>query len=626
MPSSSNPNVRNGNQARLLEDEADLEYMKGNLQKMEDLTKRMTGMLDSFDGRLMKLEASILPIHRSTQNLTHLADNIDATLKSTESIVKCMDLPSKEEALILKGPDENNTLPYLQSIARLKEALEILVNSKLRATDRVTNHIKQLLKAGMLHMETLFRKWLSTSSIPIDAKILDSGEPPAMDSANVKRLSQLSTYLSSSETELGYVVDFTKPYIEIRSTYLSKSMHALSQTAASADRQHSGVYDRGSAEFLKYMTCLTKMFSFEHDLATSLLANPVQRTAALKGALATALADFATAGRSINAQVKRSSYQDVFIVFDILERFETECFPILDKIMPRKEMDTILELMTAFRGTALRSIYEFMEDVKGRKDAANPNLSNDGTVHELTSNTLSHLKRLWAWHDIVEPILLILGNEGWNNPVSSVQEQQPLSLKPNTDGRILLKNLFVEAVDQLNITLQTKSKSYRKPALAIIFLLNNFNHVLRQIRSPPLNAVFDEGREARFSKLVRRQMDSYQETWKPCIENLMDVTYVRGGAIRQSLGNNEKQQIKDKFRNFNLAFEETLRTQKTYAIPDSELRHAIIKDIKNVLLPMYSRFVEKYQATDFAKNPSKYIRWDKDQLDRMLNQLFEPTA
>lgn len=82
-----------------------------------------------------------------------------------------------------------------------------------------------------------------------------------MDSANVKRLSQLSTYLSSSETELGYVVDFTKPYIEIRSTYLSKSMHALSQTAASADRQHSGVYDRGSAEFLKYMTCLTKMFS-----------------------------------------------------------------------------------------------------------------------------------------------------------------------------------------------------------------------------------------------------------------------------------------------------------------------------------------------------------------------------
>ena len=143
---------------------------------------------------------------------------------------------------------------------------------------------------------------------------------------------------------------------------------------------------------------------------------------------------------------------------------------------------------------------------------------------------------------------MILGNEGWNNPISSVAEQQPLQLKNTAEGRAILRNLFVDALDQLNTTLQNKSKNYRKPALAVIFLLNNYNHVLRQIRSPPLNALFDEGREARFSKLVRRQMDAYQETWKPCIENLMDVTYVRGGAIRQSLGNNERQQIKDKFR------------------------------------------------------------------------------
>ncbi|CAM0136207.1 exocyst complex component exo70 [Umbelopsis sp. WA50703] len=445
-----------------------------------------------------------------------------------------------------------------------------------------------------------------------------------MDPAQIKRLSQLSTYLSTSESELGYAVDFTKPYIEIRSAYLSKSMHNISQIAA-ADRQ-SGVYERGAAEFLRYMGFLTKMFTFEYDLATRLLSNPVHRTAALKGTFAPALTDFIAAGKAINAHIRRSSYQDVFMILDILERYESECNSVLEKILPRKEMDTILELMTALRGTALRSIYDFMEDVKGRKDPANPNLSNDGTVHELTSNTLSHLKRLWGWNDIVEPVLLILGNDGWNTPVTAVAEQQPLSLKSTPEGRSLLKSFFVDVLDQLNNTLQAKSKSYRKPALAVIFLLNNYNHVLRQIRSPPLNAIFDEGREARFGKLVRRQMDAYQETWKPCIENLMDVTYVRGGAIKQTLGNNEKQQIKDKFRTFNLSFEDIWRTQKTYAIPDSELRFAIIRDVKNVLLPMYSRFIEKYQGTDFTKNTAKYIRWDKDQLDRMLNQLFEPAA
>ncbi|KAI8638473.1 hypothetical protein BD408DRAFT_23384 [Parasitella parasitica] len=70
---------------------------------MNGLSDKLVNILDSFDGRLLKLEASILPIHRSTQNLTKLANNIDATLKETENIVDCLNMPSREEAYILKG-------------------------------------------------------------------------------------------------------------------------------------------------------------------------------------------------------------------------------------------------------------------------------------------------------------------------------------------------------------------------------------------------------------------------------------------------------------------------------------------------------------------------------------------
>jgi hypothetical protein len=147
---------------------------------------------------------------------------------------------------------------------------------------------------------------------------------------------------------------------------------------------------------LNAINLISLFIKFEYDLATRLLSNPVHRTAALKGTFAPALTDFIAAGKAINAHIRRSSYQDVFMILDILERYESECNSVLEKILPRKEMDTILELMTALRGTALRSIYDFMEDVKGRKDPANPNLSNDGTVHELTSNVsvktpISHL-------------------------------------------------------------------------------------------------------------------------------------------------------------------------------------------------------------------------------------------
>lgn len=79
-------------------------------------------------------------------------------------------------------------------------------------------------------------------------------------------------------------------------------------------------------------------------------------------------------------------------------------------------------------------------------------------------------------------------------------------------------------------------------------------------------------------------------------------------------------------QNFNIEFEEISRAQQTYAIPDTELRNQVIRDVKNVLVPMYGRFLDKYQNTDFTKNPAKYIRYDKDKIDRMISHLFEPTA
>lgn len=31
-----------------------------------------------------------------------------------------------------------------------------------------------------------------------------------------------------------------------------------------------------------------------------------------------------------------------------------------------------------------------------------------------------------------------------------------------------------------------------------------------------------------------------------------------------------------------------------YAVPDTELRNQVIRDVKNVLVPMYGRFLDKY--------------------------------
>ena len=40
-------------------------------------------------------------------------------------------------------------------------------------------------------------------------------------------------------------------------------------------------------------------------------------------------------------------------------------------------------------------------------------------------------------------------------------------------------------------------------------------------------------------------------------------------------------------------------------------------------MPIYNRFLEKYQQTEFSKNPTKYIRYDSQTLENMVNRLFD---
>jgi exocyst complex protein 7 len=93
---------------------------------------------------------------------------------------------------------------------------------------------------------------------------------PIMSAPLFKNLTQLSTYISSSEHEIGYAVDFTKPYVDIRSQFLQRSLSPLSHASlswATGAIQGAGGgmgsadmgYEKGKADFLKYTECVVKM-------------------------------------------------------------------------------------------------------------------------------------------------------------------------------------------------------------------------------------------------------------------------------------------------------------------------------------------------------------------------------
>lgn len=231
--------------------------------------------------------------------------------------------------------------------------------------------------------------WVNQATFPfirvINIRLLIE---PAGASGSLKQLSQLSTYIAASEQEIGYSVDFTKPYIEIRSQYLLKSLHPLSQAVQASERhQGSSSYEKGSSELLRYMECVARMLQAEQEFAAKILSNATQRAAALRGSIVPAMNEFVTAGRQVNALAKRLGFYDAVFVLDILEKYERDCAHIMQQLSKDMDVNECTDMIGAFKTTTLRNFYEFMEDIKGKKENnAFMNLSNDGTVHETTSN------------------------------------------------------------------------------------------------------------------------------------------------------------------------------------------------------------------------------------------------
>lgn len=56
--------------------EVRLNELKENLEKSNQLTCNMVGILDSFTGRLKKLDETIVPVYQQTKRLMQLQESI----------------------------------------------------------------------------------------------------------------------------------------------------------------------------------------------------------------------------------------------------------------------------------------------------------------------------------------------------------------------------------------------------------------------------------------------------------------------------------------------------------------------------------------------------------------------
>ncbi|XP_062826694.1 exocyst complex component 7 isoform X6 [Anolis carolinensis] len=149
---------------KLKQEEETLSFISESLEKSDQLTKNMVSILSSFESRLMKLENSIIPVHKQTENLQRLQENVEKTLFCLDHVISYYHVAKDTEKIIKEGPT-GRLEEYLGCMAKIQKAVEYFQDNNPDSPE--LNRVKLLFEKGKDSLESEFRSLMTRYSKPV---------------------------------------------------------------------------------------------------------------------------------------------------------------------------------------------------------------------------------------------------------------------------------------------------------------------------------------------------------------------------------------------------------------------------------------------------------------------------
>ncbi|XP_046887668.1 exocyst complex component 7 isoform X15 [Hypomesus transpacificus] len=637
---------------KLKQEQETLSFIRENMEKSDQLTKGMVSILSSFESRLMQLENSIIPVHKQTENLQRLQENVDKTLSCMDHVISYYHVAKDTDKIIKEGPT-GRLDEYLACIAKIQKAVEYFQDNNPDSPE--LNTVKARFEKGKELLEAEFRGLLTRYSKPVPPiLILDAiGVDEELEVQEVVVLEHLPEAvlqdiicISGWLVEYGRNQDFMNVYFQIRSSQLDRSIKGLKEhfrkNSASSGVLYSpavqtkrkdtptkkapkrpGKDDVLDIEIDSYIHCISafvKLAQSEYALLTEIIPEHHQKKT-FDSLIQEALDNLMLEGDNIvlaaRRAIMRHDYSAVLTIFPILRHLK----------QTKADFDTTLQgtaastknklptLITSMETVGAKALEEFADSIKNDPDKEY-NMPKDGTVHELTSNAILFLQQLL---DFQETAGAMLASQETSSSASSYSSEF---------SRRLLSTYICKVLGNLQLNLLSKSKVYEDTALSAIFLHNNYNYILKSLEKSELIqlvTVTQKKAEGSYRELIEQQIHMYQRSWLKVTEHLTDrnMPAVQPGA---KLKDKERQVIKDKFKGFNDGLEELCKIQKVWAIPDKGQRDAIRQAQKRMVSEAYRNFLQRYANISFTKNPEKYNKYKPEQVEDMIERLFDTSA
>ncbi|KAK9483599.1 Cullin repeat-like-containing domain protein [Lipomyces starkeyi] len=591
------------------------------LKKADILAQHIAGSLARLGGASTTIENAIKPISGSTQTYTNISKNVEATVSELEVVRSYQAVFEEEEPRIRRGNLE--VVEYSQSISRLKAAIKSLEGSPLKSSQQVTLRMNQLINTAVSNVRDRYRKALiGVSPISDENNVEFVTEIPE---ATIKDLSIMVDFFMVTDASAGMPI-----YADIRGKYIMHNLSVLSETAIKTEiKRVNGFYRKGTSSFKLYMDALLRAMMTEEKMVRKIF----KAKADIQGALTATLKDleksFQAAVQAINIVIRKNLITDCFYAFDVIEQIHAASGELL--LATENPVFNLESCSKELRKTAQDSFQEILRHIEAVVSGL-PGLPIDFAVPDITKQVIGWITRLADYDTTLPSLLIPLGAPAtWPLRLSyqSTFSTATGSGTPNSSymGTEILSLFISEIFDDLLVNIEAKARAqYKKVTRVGLQIIANLLYVERAVRSSPeVSAVLASGTGIdRLDKIRKRALNMFLDGWKVCASYLMDVTIVRSASTasvgKGIMSSKDRELIKEKFRNFNTAFEELVAKFKEYNFADTELRAYLAKEVAFVS-PLYQRFYEKHKSGEFSKHTEKYIKYSKSQLDQLLASL-----
>ncbi|XP_010616742.1 exocyst complex component 7 isoform X7 [Fukomys damarensis] len=650
---------------KLKQEEETLSFIRDSLEKSDQLTKNMVSILSSFESRLMKLENSIIPVHKQTENLQRLQENVEKTLSCLDHVISYYHVASDTEKIIREGPT-GRLEEYLGSMAKIQKAVEYFQDNSPDSPE--LNKVKLLFERGKESLESEFRSLMTRhSKVVSPVLILDliSGDEELEVQEDValehlpESMLQDVVRISLWLVEYGRNQDFMNVYYQIRSSQLDRSIKGLKEhfrkssssfgvpyspaipnkrkdTPTKKPIKRPGRDDMLDVETDAYIHCVSafvKLAQSEYQLLTDIIPEHHQKKT-FDSLIQDALDGLMLEGENIVSAARkaiiRHDFSTVLTVFPILRHLK-QTKPEFDQVLQGTAASTknkLPGLITSMETIGAKALEDFADNIKNDPDKEY-NMPKDGTVHELTSNAILFLQQLLDFQETAGAMLAsqVLGDT-YNIPLDPRETSSSATSYSSEFSKRLLSTYICKVLGNLQLNLLSKSKVYEDPALSAIFLHNNYNYILKSLEKSELIqlvAVTQKTAERSYREHIEQQIQTYQRSWLKVTDYISEKNlpvFQPGVKLRDK----ERQMIKERFKGFNDGLEELCKIQKAWAIPDTEQRDKIRQAQKNIVKETYGAFLHRYSSVPFTKNPEKYIKYRVEQVGDMIDRLFDTSA